>query len=315
MAKPEVSIIVPNYNHAQFLKQRLESIFNQTYQNFEVILLDDASTDKSVSILEKYSKHSKVSHFIVNEVNSGSPFKQWQKGIALAKGEYIWIAESDDYCELDFLEKIFEFVHNTNNDVALVFTQSIDLDENGQKLNNRIKWTSEFRPNIWKENFCVSGDEFIKKYLKVKNVIPNASAVVFKRSLIIDTTFTTEMLDMKMCGDWWFWSQIVQNTNVAFLAQNLNYFRNHSSVTRLHPSRDLKKRRLFEESLIRKEMSKSAIQQQNEKKKLYQSWYHSHDFGDLLNLKFYKVVIDKSDYISFFKSFIKFKLHARNRPG
>ena len=79
MAKPEVSIIVPNYNHAQFLKQRLESIFNQTYQNFEVILLDDASTDKSVSILEKYSKHSKVSHFIVNELTARCQLNHLQK--------------------------------------------------------------------------------------------------------------------------------------------------------------------------------------------------------------------------------------------
>ena len=74
-----VSIIVPNYNHAPFLNQRLDSIFNQTFQDFEVILLDDASTDNSLSILEDYKEKfkSKVSHLIVNEKNSGSPFKQF----------------------------------------------------------------------------------------------------------------------------------------------------------------------------------------------------------------------------------------------
>ena len=82
---PKVSIIVPNYNHARFLTQRLESIFNQTYQDFEVILLDDGSTDNSVEILEKYGKNDKVSALIFNIENSGSTFKQWVKGIGVIR--------------------------------------------------------------------------------------------------------------------------------------------------------------------------------------------------------------------------------------
>lgn len=102
MSSPTVSIIVPNYNHSKYLNQRLDSILNQTYQDFEVILLDDVSSDNSVEILQAYSKHPKVSHLIVNEQNSGNTFKQWQKGIALAKGTFVWIAESDDFCEPHF---------------------------------------------------------------------------------------------------------------------------------------------------------------------------------------------------------------------
>src|SRR5690606_14670397 len=96
-----VSIILPNYNHASYLPDRLNSIFNQSYQNFEVIILDDCSRDVSLEILNIYKGHPKVSHFIANEVNSGSPFKQWQKGLKLAKGDFVWIAESDDYCDLN----------------------------------------------------------------------------------------------------------------------------------------------------------------------------------------------------------------------
>ena len=102
--KPLVSIIVPNFNHAAFLAQRLESIYNQTFSSFEVILLDDASTDNSIEILNLYKNHPKTAHFIINTINSGSPFKQWQKGVELAKGELIWIAESDDYAAINFLE-------------------------------------------------------------------------------------------------------------------------------------------------------------------------------------------------------------------
>ncbi|MCW8968588.1 MAG: glycosyltransferase, partial [Flavobacteriales bacterium] len=73
---PLISIIIPNYNHALFLKKRLESVYNQTYPHFEVILLDDASTDNSIEILNTYKSHPKTAHLIVNTQNSGSPFKQ-----------------------------------------------------------------------------------------------------------------------------------------------------------------------------------------------------------------------------------------------
>ena len=82
---PKVSVIVPNYNHAPYLKRRIDSILNQTYQDFELILLDDCSTDNSAEVLNEYASNPKVSHVVINEINSGSTFKQWDKGFALAK--------------------------------------------------------------------------------------------------------------------------------------------------------------------------------------------------------------------------------------
>lgn len=71
-----VSVIVPNYNYACYLPERIASILNQTYSDFELILLDDASTDNSVSVLEEYRNNSHVSHIVVNEQNTGIPFQQ-----------------------------------------------------------------------------------------------------------------------------------------------------------------------------------------------------------------------------------------------
>ncbi|MDR1783951.1 MAG: glycosyltransferase, partial [Dysgonamonadaceae bacterium] len=99
----KVSVILPNYNHARFLEQRIQSIVDQTFQEFELIILDDCSTDDSRGIIENYRDNPKVSQIIYNEQNSGSTFKQWIKGINAAKGEYIWLAESDDWAENDFL--------------------------------------------------------------------------------------------------------------------------------------------------------------------------------------------------------------------
>lgn len=101
-----VSVIIPNYNHAAYLRQRIDSVLSQSFDDFELILLDDCSTDNSREVLESYWQHPKLSHLIYNETNSGSVFRQWQKGIDLAKGEFIWIAESDDYAHPQFLEKL-----------------------------------------------------------------------------------------------------------------------------------------------------------------------------------------------------------------
>ena len=103
---PIVSVVIPNYNHAQYLRQRIDSILNQIYSDFELIIVDDCSTDNSKEIIESYRTNPKVSQIIFNESNSGTPFQQWETGVDLAKGEWIWIAESDDFAENDFLEKL-----------------------------------------------------------------------------------------------------------------------------------------------------------------------------------------------------------------
>src|SRR5690348_11158747 len=105
MRIPKVSVIVPNYNHARFLRKRIESILAQTVQDCELILLDDCSTDDSRLILNQYAGDPRI-RIEFNEMNSGSPFKQWNKGVRLAQSEYVWIAESDDFADVSFLEKL-----------------------------------------------------------------------------------------------------------------------------------------------------------------------------------------------------------------
>jgi len=221
-----VSIIIPNYNHALYLRERIECVLNQTYQDFELILLDDSSTDDSIKILLEYREHPKVSHVIINRKNSGSTFRQWEKGLKLAKGKYIWIAESDDYSDFTFLERMVTLM-DTNNDLGLSYSQSFQVDEN-----NTIKRTWKFHtdlidPLLWKNDFICSGIEFGKKYMFYRNVIPNASAVLFRKQTIdqvwgIDKTF-------KLNGDWLLYLKILSISDIGFLSDSLNYFREHSN--------------------------------------------------------------------------------------
>ena len=104
-----ISAIIPNYNYENFMFERLYSILYQSEKINEIIILDDCSTDNSRELIDEIVL--KLSPFInirkvYNKSNSGSAFKQWKKGFLEAKGDYVWIAEADDYCESTFLENI-----------------------------------------------------------------------------------------------------------------------------------------------------------------------------------------------------------------
>ncbi|MES2567372.1 MAG: glycosyltransferase family 2 protein [Bacteroidota bacterium] len=305
----KVSVIVPNYNHAKFLPKRLESIFNQTYEDFEVILLDDCSNDDSVSILNSYTAHPKVSHFVVNTENSGSPFKQWKKGIELAKGSFIWIAESDDYCSPFLLEKIISFINCNKEELGLVYTQTVDVNEKGEEIFDRIKYTSGFDPNIWQQNYTMPGTTFIENYLKVKNVIPNASAVLFKKALVDDSIFSNELVSMRMAGDWLFWIKILPKTHIGFIAETLNYFRNHKNVTRNHNSKEKLFNRVMEERNVRSYLkNRFGINQEAEWNNLHKMWFKSNKFSSIFFRRFYALRLPGVSVLSYLKKYICVRL-------
>ncbi|MDI6046615.1 glycosyltransferase family 2 protein [Flavobacterium yafengii] len=224
---PLVSIIVPNYNHEKYLGLRLESIFNQTYPNFEVILLDDCSTDNSREILLEYAKNKRVSHCLFNATNSGNTFVQWNKGIELAKGDYIWIAESDDFCELHFLEELIQpFLQDP--EIKLVYCQSNKADKMGNITGSWLHHTENLDTSLFLTNFVMSGNEFIERFLIHKNVIPNASGVLFTKKSAVRLGNLDLDLVLKTCGDWLFYLKLVTNNKVAFIPKSLNNFRYHS---------------------------------------------------------------------------------------
>jgi glycosyltransferase involved in cell wall biosynthesis len=220
-----ISVIVPNYNHAPYLKQRIDSVLNQTYQDFELIILDDCSTDNSIEIIEQYRNHPKVSHIIYNTENSGSTFKQWNKGVRLAKGKYIWIAESDDVAEPNFLVTLVKNLER-NNSIVLAYCQSTKMDSYGKTTGNWLSHT-ESLPQRFNENFICNGEKFIKNNLIVKNVIPNASAVVFKKEIFDKVNEADE--DIRFNSDWLLWLKMLLWGNVFFSKDSFNNFRYHQN--------------------------------------------------------------------------------------
>ncbi len=237
---PFISVIVPNYNHERYLRKRLDSIFNQTYQNFEVILLDDNSLDNSREILSEYAVNPKVSNYIFNSQNSGSTFVQWKAGIDLAKGEYIWIAESDDYCSSNFLETVIQPLLLDRN-VVLSYCQSNRVDKTEKITGNWITHTNDLDEKQFLADFILDGNLFNEKYLIFKNVIPNASAVLMKKSEIIRSRFLENETILRHCGDWQLYFQLIMNNKIAFISESYNNFRYHDDSVIASATKSLKR--------------------------------------------------------------------------
>ncbi|QIL77238.1 glycosyltransferase family 2 protein [Hymenobacter sp. HDW8] len=226
---PKVTVIIPNYNHARYLPQRIESVLNQSYNNFEVIILDDYSTDNSREIIERYKDSDKRIRVVYNNQNSGSTFKQWNKGFNLAKGQYIWIAESDDYADLYFLEKLIVIL-DSDDHIGLGYCDSWHVFEEQNSIERNTKLYSELDSYLWTTNFVIDGIYLVKKFMSYRNIIPNASAVLIRRSVIQQVEPANEK--MRLVGDWLFWASIMAVSKVAFVVEPLNFYRHHNNNVR-----------------------------------------------------------------------------------
>jgi len=223
----KVSVIVPNYNYAQYLEARLTSIEAQSYPIFEIIFLDDASSDESLEIAQRFLKYSKIPMSItINESNSGSVFKQWIKGLKIAKGDHIWIAEADDLSAPDFLEKVMAGFDN--EEVTLSYSMSKVIDNHAHVIQKHYRsGTDDIDLEKWKSAYTRDGEAEIYDTFVIKNTIPNASSVVFKH---IDISAIEEKLStFKVAGDWYFYCWLLQQGKIAYVPEALNLWRRHGS--------------------------------------------------------------------------------------
>jgi glycosyltransferase involved in cell wall biosynthesis len=225
---PRVSIVVPNYNHARFLRQRVDSILNQTFQDFELILLDDYSTDDSRSILSSYASDPRV-RLDFNEKNSGSTYKQWNKGVRLARAEYVWIAESDDYAGPRLLEKLLALL-DANSAVQLAFCRSRAVTEDGETdgFAELRFWASD--QDCWSADYCREGSEVCRNYMIRTNIVLNASSAVFRKPAYESAGGADET--MRLMSDWKLWAAIMLQGKVAYLSEPLNFYRFHGHTMR-----------------------------------------------------------------------------------
>jgi len=232
---PKISVVIPNFNYGHYLKGRLESIISQTRAVFEIILLDDASTDNSLEVLYDWMEHQNVEIRIINsEQNSGSVFAQWKKGIEAASGEYVWIAEADDLCEPDFLETVLTPML-ADQSVVLSYCESKQIDSSGallaQDYDYYLRNVSDTR---WEKDRVTDGSSEVAEALAVLNSIPNVSAVLFKRDDLFEvaTHHSEEIGAFKMAADYALYVHLLGRGKLAYSRKSANIHRRHQgSVT------------------------------------------------------------------------------------
>jgi len=225
---PKVSVIVPNYNHEPFLRRRLDSIYRQTYKNIEVILLDDYSSDNSCAVLDEYAAaFPEITHKQYNDKNSGSPFRQWGKGIKASSGDLVWIAESDDFCDESFLEVLVRCFDDEA--VLLAYSKCIFVDRDEVPMQDELKFhLNDLKcAEKWNASYVETAHNEVRNALGIKNTIPNSSGVLFKRPIGMPLLDDESWLSMKVAGDWIFYLQLIRGGKIAYSVDSTNFFRRY----------------------------------------------------------------------------------------
>lgn len=226
----KVSVVVPNYNYSKFLIRRLYSILSQTEKIYELIILDDKSTDDSRELIDKvYNSLKQYVNIkkVYNEENSGTPFKQWAKGMSLASGDYIWIAEADDYCDKHMLNSLVGKVKE-DSEIYIAYVDTAFTDKNGNITLKSIKPEIDImKTGHWDRDYVNNGLNEIENFTFLNNTIANVSSCIIKN--VDYTDVYDEIGKYRQAGDWVFYINVMAKGKIAYIDKIMNYYRVHDA--------------------------------------------------------------------------------------
>ncbi|MBT2621805.1 MULTISPECIES: glycosyltransferase family 2 protein [Chryseobacterium] len=208
---PLVTVIIVSYNHSGYIKECLDSIKNQTYENIQLIVGDDASPDNSVEVFENWindNKYTAEKNF--HSKNTGLA-EMLNECIKFAKGKYIKLIAADDYLHPEFLEKCVKTLENKDDKFAVVFSSAYIVEED----KNLVEYYG---------NFDFYRDEYqFRKLEKTRNFVPAVSALIKTKALLETGSYNKDIL----LEDYDKWLQINEKHFFAFIPEHLAYYRKH----------------------------------------------------------------------------------------
>lgn len=221
-----VSVIVASYNHAGYLRRRMDSLIAQSYENIEIIVIDDCSPDNSVEILREYADHPKVK-LTIREQNGG-----WvtvsNQGVSLARGEFIIFANCDDDCEPRMIERLVDALQK-HPSAGVAFCRSLMVDAESRVMGDDFTVRApDFRARCAGDTL-ISREE-MRRFLMHSCVIPNLSAALMRRDCF--ERAGTLSHDYRACSDWDLFFRQVDYCDFAYVAEPLNHFRQHKATIR-----------------------------------------------------------------------------------
>ncbi|MBM2814624.1 MAG: glycosyltransferase [Ignavibacteria bacterium] len=193
--QPKVTIIMTSYNYARYIGEAIKSILNQTYDNWELIIVDDGSTDESLMVIEEYknNKPEKISLLIHPENKNCGIKETLELGLSQVRGDYIAFLESDDAWQPDYLAKKL-MVFEGGNEISLVYS---DLEPLASQIPNKYKDYIEYSRYI---GFLSGGKPFTpNKYLWLRNPVVSFSNIMIRASLL---KFIELKKEFEIWSDW-----------------------------------------------------------------------------------------------------------------
>lgn len=179
--KPLFSILVSNYNNAHYIEECFHSALKQTYENIEIVFVDDSSTDNSLEIIEKLATKEKRIKIVKNSKNEGAGFTK-KRMIDESSGVLCGILDSDDFLDLRAVEKLVKS-HLENPQASIIYTSTIYFDESGDISNNYKKTIAQPKNISVLERNNISHFVTFKKELYQKTIGVNP---LFKRAVDLD---------------------------------------------------------------------------------------------------------------------------------
>jgi glycosyltransferase involved in cell wall biosynthesis len=227
---PLVSVCIPLYNGAKYIAQCLQSILNQSYQNFEIIVVDDCSMDNSLEIIQTQFKDARIKVFL-NEKNLGL-VGNWNKCIKYAKGEWIKFIFQDDYVSEDMLRVMMQYASPENKFIVcnreFVFEEGVSAETENLYKVNRFDLAKIFKTE--RPTFISSAamSKMIAKW-RYRNYIGEPTVVLFHKSVVKEIGLFSEMLG-QIC-DLEYWFRLASAYGLFYIPQTLASFRVHNEAT------------------------------------------------------------------------------------
>ncbi len=216
------SVIVASYNYRDYIQETLDSLVNQTYTNFEVIVVDDGSTDDSVEVIQQYVDKYPFIHLYrhPNGENKGLPATV-KLGVEKSKGEYIAFCESDDYWTANHLAEVNKLITSSKN--VKIVVNDVSLFGDGKRAEYVERNLMPLRRHeLIKSPLCMTRYDF-----RIRNWIVTFSAVCVKKKQLNNVDILNNPRPAN--EDWWLWRQVCYGNKIYYIDKQLTAWRMHNS--------------------------------------------------------------------------------------
>lgn len=214
----KISIILTTYNVELYIEECIDSIINQTFKNFELIIIDDGSTDRTIEIIK--NKYSNLR--LIENIHLGVA-KQRNLGIELASGEYICFLDSDDHFESNMLEKLYNSITENDSDLSICSAYKFD-----DVTKEEVKLKYMLNTEVTNKLSCMKKEDLYSTLFQL--TVANAWGKLFKKSIIINNKIMFQ--DLKNSNDVLFvYSYMVNADKISFVYEHLVHYRANNNLS------------------------------------------------------------------------------------